>query len=78
MADGYILLPNEQLPDLRVLLPRGVSVLGSEPWGGAMRVTISGNQIAAGANYQFVIVDADFSRSVSLVKDDAPSIEPDA
>jgi hypothetical protein len=73
VGEGTILVPTDQVPDVRALLPRGVSVVSSEPYGGAVRVTITGNQVDEGADYQFVVTDEPLSRTVELVKNETPS-----
>lgn len=73
MAEGTILVPSDQAADVRALLPRGASVVSSEPYGGAVRVTISGNQIENAADYQFVVTDEPLRRVIELVKNEPPS-----
>jgi hypothetical protein len=73
VAEGTILVPTDQASDVRALLPRGVSVVSSEPYGGAVRVLLSGNQLDQDADYQFVVVDEPLRRIVELVKNETPS-----
>jgi hypothetical protein len=66
VADGHI----DMVPELAELascyLPRGITIVGQEPFGGAIRMTISGDEIAEGQAYQIVIVDEPMRRVIEL------------
>jgi len=71
VAEGYLLTP-EPVDEVRILLPRGISFVASEPYGGASRITISGADIEAGRGYQFVSTDGPLMRVIELVPNPAP------
>jgi hypothetical protein len=53
---------------VQLLLPRGINVVRSEPWGGAYRVFITGKELADGMEYQLVSTDGPTLRCIELVE----------
>lgn len=68
MADGTIDFLPELETTAEVYLPLGVTIVSREPYGGAIRMTISGDAIEAGKQYQLVLTDEPMRRTIDLVK----------
>ena len=67
MADAYLLTTYTH-EEVKLLLPRGINVVGSQPWGGAYHVQISGKELADGMGYQLVSTDGPTLRCIELVE----------
>lgn len=66
MARAYLDVATELVPVVSGMLPRGVNVVESEPYGGSYRLTIEGNGLPDGADMQLVIVDEPMRRIIEL------------
>lgn len=66
MAKGTI----DMLPELAALaeayLPRSVTIISRETYGGAIRMEIQGSRIEEGASYQIVVTDEPTRRCIEL------------
>lgn len=68
MPKGSIDVIPELFPNVEAWLPRGVTVLSSNEYGGAMRLEIQGNEIEEGVVYQMVVTETPMSRLIELRK----------
>lgn len=66
MAEGTIDILPELEPLAEAYLPRGVTILSKEPYGGALRLKIQGDAIEAGRDYQLIITDEPMRRCIEL------------
>lgn len=66
MAEGHIdMIP--QMAEVAVCyLPRGITIVSQEPFGGAVRLRISGDEITEDQTYQITIVDEPMRRVIEL------------
>jgi len=65
---GKIDVLPEIFPQLESWLPRRVTIVSSEQYGGAMRVEIEGEEIEEGVGYQLIVTESPMSRLIELVK----------
>lgn len=65
---GSIDVMPELMPCIDMCLPRGVTIISSQPYGGAMSLEISGDGIEDGVNYQLITTDDTMKRTYELVK----------
>lgn len=68
MAKGTIDLLPETFANVAAWLPRGVTVVSSEPYGGAIRAEIQGSGIEQDASYQLIVTEDPMRRVIELVK----------
>lgn len=68
MAEGTIDFLPELVSLAAAYLPREVTVVSQEPYGGAIRMKISGDGIDDGATYQLIITDEPMRRVIELRK----------
>jgi hypothetical protein len=68
VANGTIDVLPEVFGNIAAWLPRTVTVVSANPYGGAMRVEIQGDGVELGAVYQIVITEEPMKRTIELVK----------
>ena len=68
MAKGFIDVEPSILPCISAWLPLGITVVSSNPYGGAQRLEIQGDEVEDGEGYQLVTTNSPMSRTIELVK----------
>lgn len=68
MPKGRIDVVPEIFPNVAAWLPRNVTVVSANPYGGAMRLEIEGDEIEDGAGYQLVVTEEPLRRTIELQK----------
>lgn len=68
MARGTIDITPEVADLALAYLPRGVTIAGQVPYGGAIRMEIQGTDLEDGATYQVVVTDEPLRRIIELKK----------
>lgn len=66
MANATIDMTPEVAANALAYLPRGVTVVSSAPYGGAVRMEIQGQDLDDGKAYQLVVTDEPFKRVIEL------------
>jgi hypothetical protein len=66
VAEGTIDFLPELEPLAEAILPLGVTITHREPYGGAIRMTIQGDDLEAGTQYQVVATSEPFRRCYEL------------
>jgi hypothetical protein len=66
VAEGTIDVIPEVAEIVEAYLPSGVTILNREPFGGAIRMQIQGQQIDEGKIYQLVVTNEPFRRVIEL------------
>jgi hypothetical protein len=73
VAKGTIDFLPETFANVEAWLPRSVTIVSSETYGGAVRAVIQGNGIDDGASYQMVVTEEPMRRVIELVKSPFPN-----
>lgn len=68
MPEAHLLTP-EPYETVKVLLPRGINIVGQSQYGGAVRYVIAGKELAEGKGYSLVSTDGPLMRCIELVED---------
>lgn len=68
MPKGTIDAIPEIYSNVEAWLPRGVTIVSAEPYGGAMRLEVEGNAIEEGESYQLIITDDPMRRTIEMRK----------
>lgn len=68
MAKGTIDFLPETFANAAAWLPRGVTIVSSAPYGGAVRAEIQGGEIEDGASYQLIVTEGPLRRVIELAK----------
>lgn len=66
MAEGYVDVTPEVADFVAPYLPRTVTEISREQYGGAIRIKISGDELVDGKSYQLVVTDEPMRRCIEL------------
>lgn len=68
MANGTMDVQPEIFPNIAAWLPRGITVVSANQYGGAMRLEIEGDGVEEGKGYQLVVTEDPMRRVIELVE----------